>query len=96
VKNVNLKKNNMTDEEIERIAELIFQKLLTRQEELEKQFDEQIYAGNGLNTAVNIAVQISLAGETLKALIEEENYEEAAKVKKDIVLLQEKLKQINN
>jgi len=86
----------MTDEEIERIAELIFQKLLTRQEELEKQFDEQIYAGNGLNTAVNIAVQISLAGETLKALIEEENYEEAAKVKKDIVLLQEKLKQINN
>jgi hypothetical protein len=86
----------MTDEEIERIAELIFQKLLTRQEELEKQFDEQIYAGNGLNTAVNIAVQISLAGETLKALIEEENYEEAAKVKKDIVLLQEKLKQMNN
>ena len=86
----------MTDEEIERIAELIFQKLLTRQEELEKQFDEQVYAGNGLNTAVNIAVQISLAGETLKALIEEENYEEAAKVKKDIVLLQEKLKQINN
>jgi len=86
----------MTDEKIERIAELIFQKLLTRQEELEKQFDEQIYAGNGLNTAVNIAVQISLAGETLKALIEEENYEEAAKVKKDIVLLQEKLKQMNN
>lgn len=86
----------MTDEEIERIAELIFQKLLTRQEELEKQFDEQIYTGNGLNTAVNIAVQISLAGETLKALIEEENYEEAAKVKKDIVLLQEKLKQMNN
>lgn len=86
----------MTDEEIERIAELIFQKLLTRQEELEKQFDEQIYAGNGLNTAVNIAVQISLAGETLKALIEEEDYEEAAKVKKDIVLLQEKLKQMNN
>lgn len=86
----------MTDEEIERIAELIFQKLLTRQEELEKQFDEQIYAGNGLNTAVNIAVQISLAGETLKALIEQENYEEAAKVKKDIVLLQEKLKQMNN
>jgi hypothetical protein len=96
VKNVNLKKSNMTDEEIERIAELIFQKLLTRQEELEKQFDEQIYTGNGLNTAVNIAVQISLAGETLKALIEEENYEEAAKVKKDIVLLQEKLKQMNN
>jgi hypothetical protein len=96
VKNVNLKKNNMTDEEIERIAELIFQKLLTRQEELEKQFDEQIYAGNGLNTAVNIAVQIALADETLKALIEEENYEEAAKVKKDIVLLQEKLKQMNN
>jgi hypothetical protein len=96
VKNVNLKKSNMTDEEIERIAELIFQKLLTRQEELEKQFDEQIYAGNGLNTAVNIAVQISLAGETLKALIEEEDYEEAAKVKKDIVLLQEKLKQMNN
>jgi hypothetical protein len=86
----------MTDEEIERIAELIFQKLLTRQEELEKQFDEQIYAGNGLNTAVNIAVQIALADETLKALIEEENYEEAAKVKKDIVLLQEKLKQMNN
>jgi hypothetical protein len=96
VKNVNLKKSNMTDEEIERIAELIFQKLLTRQEELEKQFDEQIYAGNGLNAAVNIAVQISLADETLKALIEEENYEEAAKVKKDIVLLQEKLKQMNN
>ena len=86
----------MTEEEIERIAELIFQKLLSRQEELENQFDEQIYAGNGLNTAVNIAVQISLAGETLKALIEEENYEEAAKVKKDIVLLQEKLKQMNN
>ena len=86
----------MTDEEIEKIAELIFQKLLTRQDELEKQFDEQIYAGNGLNTAVNIAVQIALASETLKALIEEENYEEAAKVKKDIVLLQEKLKQINN
>ena len=86
----------MTDEEVERIAELIFQKLLTKQEELEKQFDEQVYAGNGLNTAVNIAVQISLAGETLKALIEEENYEEAAKVKKDIILLQEKLKQMNN
>ena len=86
----------MTDEEIERIAELIFQKLLQKQEELEQSFDEQIYQGNGLNTAVNIAVQISLANETLKALIEEENYEEAAKVKKDIVLLQEKLKQINN
>lgn len=86
----------MTDEEIERIAELIFQKLLNKQEELEKQFDEQIYAGNGLNTAVNIAVQIALADETLKALIEEENYEEAAKVKKDIMLLQEKLKQIKN
>lgn len=86
----------MTDEEVERIAELIFQKLLNKQEELEKQFDEQIYAGNGLNTAVNIAVQIALADETLKALIEEENYEEAAKVKKDIMLLQEKLKQIKN
>ena len=86
----------MTDEQIERIAELIFQKLLSRQEELEKEFDEQVYEGNGLNTAMNIAVQIALATETLKLLIEEENYEEAAKVKKDIVLLQEKLKQINN
>ena len=28
----------MTDEEIERIAELIFQKLLTKQEELEYEF----------------------------------------------------------
>ena len=86
----------MTDEEIERIAELIFQKLLQKQEELEQSFDEQIYQGNGLNTAVNIAVQISLANETLKALIEEENYEEAAKVKKDITLLQDKLKKLNN
>jgi hypothetical protein len=86
----------MTDEEIERIAELIFQKLLTKQEELEKQFDEQIYAGNELNPAVNIAVQIALASETLKELIELENYEEAAKVKKDLILLQEKLKKLNN
>ena len=86
----------MTDEEIERIAELIFQKLLTKQEELEKQFDEQIYAGNELNPAVNIAVQIALASETLKELIELENYVEAAKVKKDLILLQEKLKKLNN
>ncbi len=86
----------MTDEQIERIAELIFQKLLNRQEELEKQFDEQVYEGNGLNNAVNIAVQMALANETLKVLIEEENYEEAAKVKKDIMLLQEKLKQMDN
>lgn len=86
----------MTDEEIERIAELIFQKLLTKQEELEKQFDEQIYEGNELNPAVNIAVQIALASETLKELIELENYEEAAKVKKDLILLQEKLKKLNN
>lgn len=86
----------MTDEEIERIAELIFQKLLTKQEELEQSFDEQIYQSNGLNPAVNIAVQIALANETLTALIEEENYEEAAKVKKDITLLQNKLKKLNN
>jgi len=86
----------MTDEEIERIAEAVFQKLLKKQEEWDATFDEQIYEDNGLSAAVNIAIQISLAKETLNLLIEQENYEEAAKVKKDLMLLDEKLKKINN
>jgi|APFre7841882793_1041355.scaffolds.fasta_scaffold106257_1 protein-arginine kinase activator protein McsA len=86
----------MTDEEIERIAEAVFQKLLKRQEEWDATFDEQIYEGNGLSAAMNIAIQIALAKETLNLLIEQENYEEAAKVKKDLMLLDEKLKKLNN
>ena len=86
----------MTDEEIERIAEAVFQKLLKRQEEWDATFDEQIYESNGVSAAMNIAIQIALAKETLNLLIEQENYEEAAKVKKDLMLLDEKLKKLNN
>lgn len=88
----------MTDEQIERIAELVFQKLVKKQEEWDKEFIidikdqviEDIIIGQAFQPA-DLVTRINNLQLHLEKLIEKELYTEAAAVKERIDELKSKL-----
>ena len=83
----------MTEDQVERIAELVFQKLIKKQEEWDQQYNKDIYTELEINDSVNIAVQLSVAEMLLKQYVESEDYILAGEIQKTIVILNDKLKQ---
>ncbi len=83
----------MTDDQVERIAELVFQKLIKKQEEWDQQFNKDIYTELEINDSVNIATQLAVAEMLLKQYIESEDYILAGEIQKTIMLLNDKLKE---
>jgi hypothetical protein len=83
----------MTEDQVERIAELVFQKLMKKQEEWDQQYNKDIYTELEINDSVNIAVQLSVAEMLLKQYVESEDYILAGEIQKTIVILNDKLKQ---
>lgn len=88
----------MTEEQIERIAELVFQKLVKKQEEWDKQFMEEIKDQVVMDivikgtTAPNIIqTRIDNLQAHLERLLEKELYTEAAAVKERIDELKKEL-----
>jgi hypothetical protein len=86
----------MTDEQVEKIAELVFQKLLRKQEEWDKQFNKDIYTELEISDSVNIATQLAVAEMLLKQYIESEDYILAGEIQKTINALNDKLKEKND
>lgn len=82
----------MTEDQVERIAELVFQKLVKKQEEWEEQYNKDIYTELEINDSVTIATQLAVAEMLLKQYIESEDYILAGEIQKTIVVLNEKLK----
>ena len=63
----------MTEEQIEKLAEVIFQKLLTRQSEFDKQFIEQLKESKGdFEIEVRSPYEESIFGLSEKEKLEEE------------------------
>jgi hypothetical protein len=83
----------LTDEQVEKIAELVFQKLLKKQEEWDKQFNKDIYTELEISDSVNIATQLAVAEMLLKQYIESEDYILAGEIQKTINALNNKLKE---
>lgn len=83
----------MTDDQVERIAELVFQKLIKKQEEWDQQFNKDIYTELEISDSVNIATQLAVAEMLLKQYIESEDYILAGEIQKTIMLLNDKLKE---
>lgn len=83
----------MTEDQVERIAELVFQKLIKKQEEWDQQFNKDIYTELEINDSVNIATQLAVAEMLLKQYIESEDYILAGEIQKTIMLLNDKLKE---
>lgn len=83
----------MTEDQVEKIAELVFQKLIKKQEEWDQQYNKDIYTELEINDSVNIAVQLSIAEMLLKQYVESEDYILAGEIQKTIVILNDKLKQ---
>ena len=83
----------MTEDQVERIAELVFQKLMKKQEEWDQQYNKDIYTELEINDSVNIAVQLSIAEMLLKQYIEIEDYVLAGEIQKTIILLNDRLKE---
>lgn len=87
----------MTDEQIERIAELVFQKLVKKQEEWDKQFAEEIRDQVIMDIIIkekelpDIDTRINNLQAHLERLLEKELYTEAAAVKKRIDELKKEL-----
>jgi hypothetical protein len=93
----------MTDEQMEKFAEIIFQKLLTRQAEFDKQFIKQVKeSGGSLEVDYNeevfgldergvLQLEIARLSELLSQHEENENYNEAAKVHTKLSKLIDKL-----
>jgi len=97
----------MTEEQIEKLAEIIFQKLLTRQSEFDKQFIEQLKESKGdFEIEVRSPYEESTFGLSEKEKLEEEilglskllsqyedneEYEKAAILKNRIIKLQIKI-----
>jgi hypothetical protein len=82
---------NMTDEEIEKIAETIFQKMLAKQDQWDKEFITSIStpAVIGRDAVINEITELNL----MKAeFVKEEKYEEAYKVMKKIKILSDQLR----
>jgi hypothetical protein len=83
----------MTEDQVERIAELVFQKLVKKQEEWDQQYNKDIYTELEISDSVNIATQLAVAEMLLKQYIESEDYVLAGEIQKTITLLNNKLKE---
>lgn len=87
----------MTEEQIERIAELVFQKLVKKQEEWDKQFAEDIRDQVVMDIIIkekklpDIDTRINNLQAHLERLLEKELYTEAAAVKERIDELKKEL-----
>lgn len=87
----------MTEEQIERIAELVFQKLVKKQEEWDKQFMEDIRDQVVMDIVIKGQEELSLQTRIdnlqkhLDSLLEKELYNEAAAVKKHLDELKSQL-----
>ena len=87
----------MTEQEIERIAELVFQKLVKKQEEWDKQFMEDIRDQVVMDIVVkgieepSLQTRIDNLQKHLDSLLEKELYTEAAAVKKHLDELKNQL-----
>ena len=87
----------MTEEQIERIAELVFQKLVKKQEEWDKQFMEEIKDQVVMDIVIkekqlpDIQTRIDNLQAHLERLLEKELYTEAAAVKERIDELKKEL-----
>ena len=87
----------MTEEQIERIAELVFQKLVKKQEEWDKQFMEEIKDQVVMDIVIkekqlpDIKTRIDNLQAHLERLLEKELYAEAAAVKERIDELKKEL-----
>jgi protein-arginine kinase activator protein McsA len=96
----------MTDEQMEKFAEIIFQKLLTRQAEFDKQFIEQVKESGGslevdyndevfgLDEKLVLQMEIAKLSELLSQHEENEDYNEAAKVHDKLNKLIDKLEKL--
>jgi hypothetical protein len=83
----------MTDDQVEKIAELVFQKLLKKQEEWDQQYNKDIYTELEIDDSVHIATQLAVAEMLLKEYIEAEDYLLAGEIQKTIKILNDKLNQ---
>ena len=83
----------MTEDQVEKIAELVFQKLIKKQEEWDQQFNKDIYTELEISDSVNIATQLAVAEMLLKQYIEIEDYVLAGEIQKTIILLNDRLKE---
>jgi hypothetical protein len=83
----------MTEDQVERIAELVFQKLIKKQEEWDQQYNKDIYTELEISDSVNIATQLAVAEMLLKQYIEIEDYVLAGEIQKTIILLNDRLKE---
>jgi hypothetical protein len=106
IDNINIKKTNMTDAEMEKIAELIFQKIVAKQEEWDKEFDtDTVYTLSDIDGKLKLEPvdKDMLARETLeaelkmlkalrKSYIEAEKYEQLIDLQEKINDIKEKLK----
>ena len=87
----------MTEQEIERIAELVFQKLVKKQEEWDKQFMEEIKDQVVMDIVIkekqlpDIKTRIDNLQAHLERLLEKELYTEAQAVKERIDELKKEL-----
>ena len=87
----------MTEEQIERIAELVFQKLVKKQEEWDKQFMEEIKDQVVMDIVIkekqlpDIQTRIDNLQAHLEKLLEKELYTEAQAVKERIDELKKEL-----
>ena len=87
----------MTEEQIERIAELVFQKLVKKQEEWDKQFAEEIRDQVIMDIVIkekqlpDIDTRINNLQAHLERLLEKELYTEAQAVKERIDELKKEL-----
>jgi hypothetical protein len=85
----------MTDEQIERIAELVFQKLVKKQEEWDKEFmmeiKDQVIMDISIKGTTDIQTRIDNLQAHLDRLIEKEMYNEAQEVKNRIDELKKEL-----
>lgn len=86
----------MTDDQVEKIAELVFQKLLAKQKEWDQQFNQDVYTELDLPDSVHIATQLAISEMLLKQYVEEEDYYLAGEIQKTIKLLNDKLRNKND
>ena len=96
----------MTDEQMEKFAEIIFQKLLTRQAEFDKQFIEQVKQSGGslevdytdqvfgLDEKQMLQQEIAELSKLLSQHEENEDYEKACEVHNKINRLIDKLEKL--
>ena len=74
----------MTDDQIEKLAELVFQKLLAKQDEWENEF----YAKSDKDFLISEIVRLNIVK---MEFVENENYEMASKTQKEINRIRETL-----